>query len=134
MNRLNRIWAVWMAAAALTVVVGCGKESDGGAGAESASASSTAGGEARCEHEIKRDTCPFCTPSLVESEGFCGEHGVAEALCAQCRPYLKAAFRVKGDWCAEHGSPDSQCLACHPDLEKNVKPGEHGVTTPAGHS
>lgn len=134
MKRLHQFCTVWIMAAALTAGVGCGKEDDGGAGAASAPSALKVDAEGRCEHEIKADTCPFCTPSLVESEGFCGEHGVAEALCAQCRPYLKAAFRAKGDWCAEHGSPDSQCLACHPELEKNIKPGEHGAATPAGQS
>jgi hypothetical protein len=76
-----------------------------------------------CPHEIKKDKCPFCTPSLIESDGFCGEHGVAEALCYQCRPYLKAAFRAKGDWCAKHNAPDSQCVVCHPELAAKAKPG-----------
>ncbi len=75
-----------------------------------------AGAEGRCPHEIKQDKCPFCTPALVQSEGYCGEHGVAEALCYMCRPYLKAAFRAKGDWCQAHGAPDSQCVECHPEL------------------
>ena len=83
----------------------------------------------RCPHEIKPDKCPFCTPRLIETDGFCAEHGVAEALCYQCRPYLKAAFRAKGDWCAEHGAPDSQCLVCHPGLKEKMQPGAgHGVS------
>ncbi len=92
----------------------------------------TAGGAtvARCEHEIKTEMCPFCNPGLVESEGWCGEHGCAEALCAQCRPYLKAAFRAKGDWCAEHSVPESQCIQCNPDIGKNLRPGEHGGAHP----
>lgn len=85
----------------------------------------------RCPHEIKADKCPFCTPALVQADGFCGEHGVAEALCVQCRPYLKAAFRAKGDWCAEHNTPESQCVTCNPALKANVKPGEHGGPAPA---
>ena len=76
-----------------------------------------------CPHEIKKEKCPFCTPSLIESDGFCGEHGVAEALCYQCRPYLKAAFRAKGDWCTKHNAPDSQCVECHPELAAKAKPG-----------
>jgi hypothetical protein len=83
-----------------------------------------------CPHEIKKEMCPFCTPSLIESDGFCGEHGVAEALCYQCRPYLKAAFRAKGDWCTKHSAPDSQCVACHPELSKKARPGSgHGTTS-----
>jgi hypothetical protein len=91
---------------------------------------STVSGD-RCPHEIKAEKCPFCTPSLIESDGFCGEHGVAEALCYLCRPYPNAAFRAKGDWCAEHKAPDSQCVACHPELKENVKPGSgHGTKAP----
>lgn len=85
----------------------------------------------RCPHDIKQEKCPFCTPSLVESEGFCGEHGVAEALCVQCKPYLKAAFRAKGDWCKEHDVPESQCVQCNPELKDKIKAGEHGVKTAA---
>lgn len=85
---------------------------------------------ARCEHEIKTEMCPFCNPSLVESEGWCGEHGCAEALCAQCRPYLKTAFRAKGDWCDQHSVPESQCVECDPELKKNIRPGEHGGANP----
>ena len=84
----------------------------------------------RCTHEIKYEKCPFCNPGLVESEGFCGEHGVAEALCVQCRPYLKAAFRAKGDWCNEHEMPESQCVQCNPVLKDTVRPGEHGGAAP----
>lgn len=89
----------------------------------SSSASNTAG----CPHGIKTDQCPFCTPTLIESHGFCSEHGTAEALCYQCRPYLKTAFRAKGDWCEKHKAPDSQCVACHPELAAKAKPGAgHG--------
>jgi len=86
----------------------------------------------RCPHEIKQEKCPFCTPALIESEGFCGEHGVAEAMCVQCRTYLKAAFRAKGDWCTEHEVPESQCIECNPSLKANIRPGEHGTKAPAG--
>jgi hypothetical protein len=120
----------WTAALCFAALGGCGKSEEGADGASPGTAQT----DAACEHEIKREMCPFCTPSLVESEGFCGEHGVAEALCAQCRPYLRAAFRAKGDWCAEHGGPDSQCMTCHPELKENVRPGEHGGPTPTGHS
>jgi len=82
--------------------------------------------DGRCPHEIKADKCPFCTPSLVESAGFCGAHGVAEALCYQCRPYLKTAFKAKGDWCKEHDAPESQCMVCHPELKEKINAGEHG--------
>ena len=55
-------------------LAGCKKQ-------EGASSSSVnADGTSRCEHSLKSEQCPFCTPSLIESDGFCGEHGVAEAL------------------------------------------------------
>lgn len=84
----------------------------------------------RCAHEIKFEKCPFCNPDLVTAEGFCGEHGVAEALCVQCRPYLKAAFRAQGDWCKEHETPESQCVQCSPELKDKMRPGEHGTAAP----
>jgi membrane fusion protein, heavy metal efflux system len=107
-----------------SLIAACEKSPDGaGKGA-----TPQAGAGARCPHEIKPEKCPFCTPGLVESDGFCGEHGVAEALCAACRPYLKVAFRAKGDWCAKHDAPDSQCVACHPELKEKMKPGSgHGA-------
>lgn len=97
-----------------------------------ASATKTGTGSAqRCAHEIKPDKCPFCTPELIERDGFCGEHGVAEALCYLCRPYLKAAFKAKGDWCEEHSAPDTQCVTCHPVLKDKMVPGSgHGTTPP----
>lgn len=105
---------------------GCGNND----GQQAAGGSTTASAD-RCPHDIKQEKCPFCTPSLIESDGFCGEHGVAEALCYLCRPYLKAAFRAKGDWCAEHNAPDSQCMVCHPELKANIMPDAgHGVAHP----
>lgn len=108
-------------------VAGCGGGKESGDTATPAKADASG----RCPHEIKQEKCPFCNPELVDSEGFCGEHGVAEALCVQCRPYLKAAFRAKGDWCAEHNVPESQCVACNPELKDNVRPGEHGAKSPS---
>jgi cobalt-zinc-cadmium efflux system membrane fusion protein len=72
--------------------------------------------QAVCKHGIEGAKCPFCTPGLIESDGFCGGHGVAEALCVECRPYLKTAFVAAGDWCAEHETPESQCVRCNPAL------------------
>lgn len=111
-------------AAPALVLVGCDKSS-----ADKSSGSSAAA-DGRCPHEIKQDKCPFCNPQLVESQGFCGEHGVPEALCYQCRPFLKTAFRAKGDWCKTHDAPDSQCVQCHPELKEKAKPGAgHGQAT-----
>ena len=69
-----------------------------------------------CPHTLTREDCPFCTPSLIEEKGFCGEHGVPEAFCSRCNAKLIPAFKAKGDWCGEHGLPESQCVICHPDL------------------
>lgn len=74
--------------------------------------------EESCRHGIKTARCPFCTPALIEGEGLCHEHGVAEALCTRCRPFLKSAFQIENDWCNEHGVPESQCSVCNPDKLK----------------
>lgn len=116
---MNRRFPLAFVFVGLLVLSAC-KEKAGQSGTGAVDASG------RCVHEIKQEKCPFCTPSLVESEGFCGEHGVAEALCAQCRPYLKAAFRAKGDWCADHEVPESQCVQCDTSLKEKIRPGVHG--------
>jgi hypothetical protein len=117
------IFPMMAVAFALPALTGCNGEDSG-----STTKSAEAGDSQRCPHEIRKDKCPFCTPSLIESQGFCGEHGVAEALCYQCRPFLKTAFRAKGDWCKQHDAPDSQCVKCHPELAIKAKPGSgHGV-------
>ncbi len=48
-------------------------------------------------------------------EWWCDEHGVPEAICAQCEKSIAADLKAKGDWCKEHDRPDSQCFICHPD-------------------
>ena len=127
-----KLWIVGMMVGALVSAVGCEKKTaNGGAKSATAQTAATADASGRCAHDIKQVKCPFCNPGLVESDGFCGEHGVAEALCVQCRSYLKAAFRAKGDWCTEHNAPDSQCMICHPELKEKIRPGEHGSATPA---
>jgi len=81
------------------------------------SASSTA---AACrEHGVAR--CPFCDPRLVETMGFCGEHGVPEAVCTRCRGDLEGAFRAAGDWCDGHALPESHCEACNPGVLKKYQ-------------
>jgi hypothetical protein len=120
-----KVWLVGAALASLSLFGGCDSKS-----AEGGAQSAAAAGEA-CPHEIKAEKCPFCNPGLIESDGFCGEHGVAEALCAACRPYLNVAFRAKGDWCEEHKTPESQCIECNPALKENLRPGEHGGAIPA---
>lgn len=104
------------------MVAGCG---------ESGNAASTVAADGRCPHEIKAESCPFCNPELVESEGFCGEHGFPEAICAKCKPAIKVAFRAKNDWCDEHKLPESQCVECNPELAENIRPGEHGAAVSA---
>ena len=104
----------------------------GGCGEGGSSASTTAvSADGRCEHQIKADTCPFCNPEMVEAEGFCGAHGFPEAICAQCKPAIKVAFRAKGDWCDEHKLPESQCIQCNPELAENIQEGVHGGALPA---
>ncbi len=71
---------------------------------------------APCEHTIARADCPFCTPALLETRGWCAGHGVPEALCTRCHRDLIPAFRAKGDWCAEHALPETQCARCDPRL------------------
>jgi len=127
-----KLWIVVVMIAAVSLVAACEKKSaDGGSKGGATPTAAKADATGRCPHEIKQEKCPFCNPGLVDSEGFCGEHGVAEALCVQCRPYLKAAFRAKGDWCKEHEMPESQCVQCNPELKEKMKPGEHGTTAPA---
>lgn len=48
---------------------------------------------------------------------WCDEHGVPEAICAQCNVKLVSDFKAKGDWCKEHERPDSQCFICHPEKQ-----------------
>jgi hypothetical protein len=119
----TQCWTVGIILGCCALMAGCEK----GSGDATSSLNGGADASARCPHDIKKEKCPFCNPGLIESDGFCGEHGVAEALCAQCRPYLKTAFRAKGDWCNEHGVPESQCVECNPDLKKNIRTGEHGT-------
>ncbi len=70
------------------------------------------GARAACEHGVDATRCPFCRPQLIESDGWCDGHNVAEALCTRCRPAIIPAFKSLGDWCAEHGLPESQCTLC----------------------
>jgi membrane fusion protein, heavy metal efflux system len=69
---------------------------------------------ASCPHGIEAAKCPFCDPTRIERLGMCKEHGVPEAVCVKCRPFLKAAFVAAGDWCKEHDTPESQCAICNP--------------------
>ncbi len=70
-----------------------------------------------CEaHGLAPDQCPFCDSRLIDTRGFCAEHGVAEALCHRCRPELEGAFRKTGDWCGGHNLPESQCEVCNPGV------------------
>lgn len=79
--------------------------------------------------------CPFCSPEVLETMGFCRGHGVPEAVCTKCRDDLEAAFRAEGDWCNGHGLPESHCEACNPGtLDKyqssNAKPVQSAQATP----
>jgi len=109
----------------LLVIGGCGQS-----GSEPDGATTKVSADGRCPHEIKLESCPFCNPEMVEAEGYCGSHGFPEALCAQCRPFLKVAFRAQDDWCEEHKLPESQCVQCDPDLAGEILAGQHGVAIP----
>ena len=90
-------------------LVGCGEPP------QEAASSATSSSAALCsEHSIA--DCPFCSPALVESLGFCAEHGVPEAVCTKCRGELEALYRAEDDWCAGHDLPESQCEACNPGV------------------
>jgi len=102
----------------------------GESGGESDGAVTEVSADGRCPHQIKAETCPFCNPEMIEEDGFCGEHGVPEALCSRCRPFLNVAFRAQDDWCDEHTLPQSQCIECDPTLAENIIPGAHGVPIP----
>ena len=47
---------------------------------------------------------------------WCSEHGVPEAICAQCNAKVAVEYQKKGDWCQEHSRPESQCFLCNPKL------------------
>lgn len=70
--------------------------------------------ELLCDHQLQFSQCAFCDPTLVEKLGFCHGHGVPEAFCTRCSPFLIGAFQIEGDWCAEHKLPESQCKECKP--------------------
>tara|TARA_R110000737_G_scaffold2923_8_gene8951 strand:+ start:256876 stop:257487 length:612 start_codon:yes stop_codon:yes gene_type:complete len=108
----------------LALFTGCGE------GSSSGSKTSAVSADGRCEHQIKIETCPFCNPEMIDAQGFCGTHGFPEAICAQCKPGIKVAFRAKGDWCNEHKLPESQCLECNPELAENIQEGVHGGAMP----
>jgi hypothetical protein len=64
------------------------------------------------------------TPTkAVSSDGhahggwWCDEHGMPEAICAQCSTEVAAKLKAEGDWCREHDRPESQCFICHPELQ-----------------
>lgn len=80
-----------------------------------------------CPHNIDPKGCAFCDPSLIESLGFCGEHGVPEAFCTRCNDALIPAFVARNDWCAEHTLPESQCVLCNPEIAKVVRPNGRGA-------
>lgn len=66
------------------------------------------------DHSISN--CPICSPAVIETLGFCAEHGVPEAICTTCRKDLEAVYRAENDWCGGHGLPESQCEACNPGV------------------
>lgn len=108
---------VWLGITAVALLAGFGYRFHALRGSVAGSSTGASGADTgACEHTIARSECPFCTPSLLESRGWCGGHGVPEALCTRCHRDLIPAFQAKGDWCAEHALPESQCRTCSPDL------------------
>ncbi|HET6284585.1 MAG TPA: thioredoxin family protein, partial [Polyangia bacterium] len=57
------------------------------------------------------------TLSAAKSETYqrC-EHNVPRDVCTRCNPSLVVKFKAAKDWCPMHGVPESQCFECHPDL------------------
>ena len=88
---------------------GCGESSREASSPEDPSAAALC-----AEHSISN--CPICSPAVIETMGFCAEHGVPEAVCTKCRDDLEAVFRAENDWCGGHGLPESQCEACNPGV------------------
>jgi cobalt-zinc-cadmium efflux system membrane fusion protein len=76
-----------------------------------------------CEHGLPLEKCPFCTPEIIETDGFCEAHGVPEALCHICRPWLVPVFKDMGDWCEEHDAPESLCPICSPGAGEKFRLG-----------
>ncbi|MCJ8344945.1 efflux RND transporter periplasmic adaptor subunit, partial [bacterium] len=74
-----------------------------------------------CAHQLTFQSCAFCNPSLIESLGFCGGHGVPEAFCTRCNSSLIKAFQSIGDWCQEHKLPESQCKKCKVSEKSMIK-------------
>ncbi len=83
-------------------------------------------GDVTCDHEMKRADCPFCTPELIVTKGFCEGHGVPEAFCHLCDPDVVPAFKARGDWCAEHEAPESLCPVCSPAFKPAAEPESQG--------
>lgn len=63
----------------------------------SPSATAAAAPSLVCEHDLPRDVCPRCNPSL------------------------EAVYRARGDWCDEHGMPESFCPHCHPEAAARLR-------------
>jgi len=102
----------WIGAGTLAVVASAGVY---GYFAFSAPANTESTTTATCE-EHRVSQCPFCSPEVIETMGFCKGHGVPEAICTKCRDDLEAAFRAENDWCQGHGLPESQCEECNPGV------------------
>jgi len=81
--------------------------------AESARATPASAGKIDAAPALGPETSPV-KPTL--DQGWCGRHGVPEAVCTRCNASLIPQFKESGDWCAEHGLPESQCTLCHPEV------------------
>ena len=112
MRRVHRI-ASFIAVAILGMgFSGCGEDTTVSTPAPSSHAAPAVSIAACVKHKVS--DCPFCSPEVLETMGFCKGHGVPEAVCTKCRNDLEEAFRSEGDWCNGHGLPESHCEACNP--------------------
>lgn len=54
-----------------------------------------------------------------EADDWCGEHGVPESACVECRPGLLPRGKAY-KWCREHGV--AECPLCHPEVAQLPSP------------
>ncbi len=82
-----------------------------------------------CAHQLPPGKCPFCDEALIEAMGFCHGHGVPEAFCTKCNPWVIPGFKAVNDWCAGHEIPESQCTICNPELLDAPEPDKQQSAT-----
>ena len=113
---MNKSWLTFVATALLAVALGATLWFRNEAPSRQAAADERKEGDGCAKHSI--ESCPFCDPTLIEKLGWCGGHGVPEAVCTRCNAVLIEAFQAEGDWCGKHELPESQCEFCHPEVKE----------------